>query len=126
MKIRGTDFVAYEVKDFAREVAFYRDTLGLNMTGCYDDEKFQWAEFDLVQTTLALYPSQKTEKRDPLPSGMVYLSVDDVAQTVDELKDKGVKVMFGPVETPVCFIAGIQDPEGNRIGLHHRKDGTVG
>jgi hypothetical protein len=30
------------------------------------------------------------------------------------------------VETPVCFMGLIADPDGNLIFLHQRKDGTAG
>jgi predicted enzyme related to lactoylglutathione lyase len=31
-----------------------------------------------------------------------------------------------PIETPVCFMAVVADPDGNQILIHHRKDGTFG
>jgi hypothetical protein len=31
-----------------------------------------------------------------------------------------------PIETPVCFMAVVADPDANKILLHQRKDGTFG
>lgn len=124
MQIKGTDFVSYEVSDLDRSVEFYRDVLGLKLL--WKNDEFGWAEFDLVQTTLALYAPKKSEGRDPLPSGMLYIAVASVQSAVEHLLAKGVQVVFGPVDTPVCEMAGFLDPDGNRLGLHHRKDGTVG
>ena len=122
MNIRGTDFVLYEVNDLDRGVAFYRDVLGLKFVWRNDDFKF--AEFDVSQTTLALMVPE--DGRKVTPGGMVFIAVDNVASAVDELRAKGVTILFGPIDTPVCEMAGILDPDGNRVGLHHRKDNTVG
>jgi predicted enzyme related to lactoylglutathione lyase len=124
MQIKGTDFVSYEVSDLDRSVEFYRDMLGLKLLRRNDE--FSWAEFDLVQTTLALYAPGKPEGRAPMQSGMLYIAVDSVQNAVEHLLARGVQVVFGPVDTPVCEMAGLLDPDGNRVGLHHRKDGTVG
>ena len=43
MKVRGMDFVAYDVSDLPRAVAFYRDTLGLKLS--LNHEKWGWVEF---------------------------------------------------------------------------------
>ncbi len=126
MQVKAVDFVSYEVSDLQRSVVFYRDTVGLKLEMLHDDGDFQWAEFDLGNGTLALYPPQVFEGRDPVPGGMVYLAVDDVAKAVEHLKAQGVTVLYGPMETPVCFMGGFLDPDGNRMGLHQRKDGTVG
>jgi hypothetical protein len=37
-----------------------------------------------------------------------------------------VKILIEPVETRVCWTAWIADPNGDRISLHLRKDGTAG
>jgi len=52
--------------------------------------------------------------------------VDDVDAAVEELRAKGVKVVTEPEETSVCFMAFVEDPDGNRICIHRRKDGTAG
>ncbi len=31
-----------------------------------------------------------------------------------------------PLETPDCFMAAVADPDGNKILIHQRKDGTAG
>jgi len=49
-----------------------------------------------------------------------------VVEAVEELKGKGVTVYMQPMETPVCWLAAIVDPDGNPVGLHQRKDGTFG
>jgi predicted enzyme related to lactoylglutathione lyase len=56
----------------------------------------------------------------------VALAVDDVRTAIDICRRHRVKVLIKPVETRVCWMAWIADPDGNRICLHSRKDGTAG
>ena len=46
--------------------------------------------------------------------------------TVEELEKDGVPVNWSPDESPVCYFAVVEDPDGNRIIIHKRKDNTFG
>ena len=35
-------------------------------------------------------------------------------------------VVFPIQESPICHLACIEDPDGNHVWLHQRKDGTFG
>lgn len=119
MTIRGIDYVYYEVSDIPRARQFYTETLGMKI----GSESDQWIEFDLDNMTLGI----GSYGQSPTKGGtMVALAVDDVAAAVEELKSKGVPVTMGPEDFPVCSMAIITDPDGNKLMLHHRKDGTVG
>lgn len=123
MKPRAIDFVVHDVSDLRRAVAFYRDTLGLRLD--FLKEEWGWAEFDTRPVSLAL--NQPSEGPPAPGSGAVIaLAVDDVRAAVEELRGKGVPIVREPFETGVCFMAVIADPDGNRIWLHKRKDGTCG
>ena len=126
MKIRGTDFVVYQVSDMDKSIAFYRDTLGMELEGYV--EEFGWAEFTATPTTLALLdPAKFEEGAKPRPGGAsIALAVEDVRAAVEEVKGKGVKVIMDAMETPVCWYAIVADPDGNPVGLHARKDGSFG
>ena len=56
----------------------------------------------------------------------VALAVDDVPKAIATCRKRRVKILIEPVETRVCWMAWIADPDGNRICLHSRKDGTAG
>ena len=58
--------------------------------------------------------------------GMVALAVDDAEAAMEELKQAGVSVYWSLEETPVCYLAIVEDPDGNRIIIHQRKDRTIG
>jgi lactoylglutathione lyase len=121
MKIKAVDFIFYKVSNLQKSMAFYRDTLGLKPYGTPGE---QWAEFEVGNATLSI-GSFDTE---PItPGGVaVGLAVDDVKKAIEELKAKGVTIVDEPYETPMCFGSTIADPDGNKIYLHKRKDGTAG
>ena len=48
---------------------------------------------------------------------MIALEVDDMQQTADYLKEKGVDIVWGPVVRPTYARAEICDPNGYRIEL---------
>ena len=125
MKVRGTDLVLYVVTDLERSIAFYRDTLGMELAS---RDEYGFAEFTATPTTLTLYQSEgdppKGDRRGD--EACIVLAVDSVTNAVAELQDKGIPVLLDTVDTPACFFAIIADPDGNRVGLHQRKDGTFG
>ncbi|HUK82814.1 MAG TPA: VOC family protein [Verrucomicrobiae bacterium] len=122
MKIRGIDFVLYQVSDLARAAAFYREVLGLPQE-VYSEE-WKWAEFNCGSTTLAL----KAGERLPgaASGGRIALAVDDIHAAHDELKKRGVRVVSEPRDYSVCRAMEILDPDGNVVILHRRADGTFG
>ena len=64
MKIRGTDFVMFQVTDLPKAARFYRETLGLTQEVYSDSEEGGWAEFNCGNVTLSLNPGVK------IPGGM--------------------------------------------------------
>jgi catechol 2,3-dioxygenase-like lactoylglutathione lyase family enzyme len=122
MKIRGTDFVMYQVSDLARAAAFYRETLGLPQE-TYSEE-WKWAEFNCGNVTLAL--NSGVQLPEVIAGGRIALAVDDVFAVAAELKAKGVRFVIEPTDYTVCHAAAVLDPDGNTIVLHRRADGTFG
>ena len=45
-------------------------------------------------------------------------------EAIAELKGKGVEFEMGPLETPVCHMAVLRDPDGSKICIHRRKEGA--
>lgn len=116
-RITGMDFSGYMVKDAKRAIAFYRDVLGLEPVSVYPNDR--GAEYELPDgTTFGLWgggggvmPFQ--------PSNGILFAVDDLGAAVAALKARGLAVQER--ETPVCFMAVINDTEGNSVFLHKRK-----
>ncbi len=124
MKVRAVDFISFSVTDMDRAEAFYRDVLGLEVEvprGGPGTRGNGYMELDAGGTAIGL-----VSLADLHPNAIPALAVEDVAAAVEELKAKGVGIAMDTIETPVCWMAVIQDPDGNRILLHQRKNGTFG
>jgi methylmalonyl-CoA/ethylmalonyl-CoA epimerase len=111
--------VAQRVEDLDRAVAFYEELLGTKVAAKFDPPGL--AFFMLEGTRLLLDPTA--------PAGLLYLAVDDVEFTVDELGKRGVTIdtdphvifqhtddTLGPAGTDE-WLAFITDSEGNTVGL---------
>ena len=122
MKVRGTDFVMYQVSDLARAASFYRETLGLPQE-TYSEE-WKWAEFNCGNVTLALNSGVKLP--DVIAGGRIALAVDDVFAAAAELKARCVRFAIEPTDYSICHAAAILDPDGNTVILHKRADGSFG
>src|SRR5512134_3997769 len=106
MKIRGTDFVMYQVSNLARAAAFYREILGLPQE-MYSEE-WKWAEFNCGNVALAL--NSGVELPDVIAGGRIALAVDDVFAASAELKARGVRFTLEPTDYSVCHAAAVLDP----------------
>ena len=122
MKIRGTDFVMYQVSDLARAASFYRDVLGLPQE--VFSPEWHWAEFNCGNITLALKGGEKS------PTGgtgaRLALADGDIQAAHEELKKNGARIVREPQDYSGCWAMEILDPDGNVVILHKRADGTCG
>src|SRR3954465_9134635 len=86
MHATGLTQVAQHVDDLDRAVAFYRDVVGLRLIARFDPPGL--AFFDLGPTRLLLEAGAS-----PAP---LYLAVDDVASSVEQLRAAGVVIESEP------------------------------
>jgi predicted enzyme related to lactoylglutathione lyase len=121
IKVNEVAFFCYPVTDIKRSRAFYEETLGLKPTHILEKEGMNWVEYDIVNATLAvgMAPGWKPSTE----GGNVALEVDDFDKSVSYLKSKNVPFTMEPLETPVCHMAIISDPDGSRLLIHKRKPG---
>ena len=121
MKIQEIAFSCYPVTDIVRAREFYEGVLGLTATMDHKLEDGHWVEYDIGAGTLAI---GVTPGMNPSPVGCsVSLEVDDFESAITELKQANVEFNFGPIETSVCNMAFVKDPDGNSVGIHKRKPG---
>ncbi len=113
--LRGIDIHTYLVKDPARAIAFWRDTMGLVPTWEMEDG----AEFELPDGSA--FGLWKMDDGSWTPGNGIMFAVDDVAAAAAELRSKGVTIAEQIEETPLCFMGFAEDSEGNSFILHHRK-----
>ncbi len=121
MKFRAIDFVVVFVADMDRAITFYRDTLGIAIAGGEDPHPV-WNELETEPVTVALFANTDSAGSN----ASIGIAVDDVQAAVDELRASEHAVAMDTIETPVCFMATMHDPDGNTLILHQRKDGTAG
>ncbi len=98
------------VADMNRAVAFYRDTVGLEL-------KFsspEWSEFATGTTTLALHPASVEN-----PAGTTHLGLhtDDIAGVHRALTAAGVRFTRAPTPEHGITLAEFVDSEGARVSL---------
>jgi predicted enzyme related to lactoylglutathione lyase len=124
MEIREIAFVGYSVSNMKQARDFYEGTLGLKKSrgfGQHEGEE-QWVEYDIGTGCLAVIAGGG-EDWPPGSTGVAAaLEVDDFDGYVAKLRANGVKFVFEPFESPICWTAIVNDPDGNRLAIHKRKD----
>ena len=111
-------FVAIAVTDKERAQKFYQDLLGLKPS--LTAMEGAWVEYEIGGTTIGVgcHPAWKPSREGT----SVDFEVDDLDATIGKLKDAGVEFEMEKFESPVCFMAVIHDPDGNRLLVHKRKN----
>jgi predicted enzyme related to lactoylglutathione lyase len=115
--ITGMDLVGYMATDVPRAIAFYRDVIGLKPTKVFDENA--GAEFELSDgSTFGLWSGN--DMMPFQPSNCILFAVDDFDGALERMKSKNVPIVMQH-ESPVCFMAIVDDTEGNKVILHKRK-----
>lgn len=102
-------YITLWAKKFGECLAFYKDTLGLEVE--YQDENF--VQFKTEGTKL--YIHRIKENTEPLREHTIeiHFEVEDVDQTYEGLKSKGVSFETQPANMPWGVrVASFCDPEG--------------
>jgi predicted enzyme related to lactoylglutathione lyase len=121
IKVTAIAYTGYPVTDMARARAFYEGLLRLETSTIFDHEGKQWIEYDIGGGTLGI-SNMSSGQWMPSPDGpSLALEVADFTAAVADLKAAGVKFNLGPMDTGVCEMAIIADPDGNSLIIHHRK-----
>jgi predicted enzyme related to lactoylglutathione lyase len=122
MKVIEIAFSSYPVTDVPRARAFYEGVLGLKATMDHDlGEGGHWIEYDIGSGTLSI---GKYSGWKPSSNGCtVGLEVEDFDAAVEAIRISGAQINMGPLETPVCHMLMIADPDGNPLIIHKRKPG---
>lgn len=103
-------YAIHFVADMDRAVAFYRDTIGLELRFSSPG----WSEFATGATTLALHPASEAN-----PSGTTHLGLhaDDIAAVHRRLTAAGVRFTRDPTPEHGITLAEFADCEGARVSL---------
>ncbi len=125
--VERVDYVRIPVTDMEAASHFYGELLGLERSP--NSPSDDWVEYEVGNVTLAVMTPQTHDYEfAPLPPSTIALRVADVAAAKAKLEEAGLEV--GEMwDSGACNGAGVNDPAGNRILLHHRyapyPDGTT-
>ena len=116
MKINDIAFIGIPVTDMKRAREFYERVLGLQpdpeMTGEH------WTEYSIGEGTLAL--ACVGEQWRPSNQGTsAALEVENLEDAITRLEER--KISCDKVDSPVCRMAIIEDPDGNKLIIHKLK-----
>jgi len=99
--------LALTVDDFDAALAFYRDTLGLQMRDMWVGEGSRGALLEAGRATLELFDEGQAAMVDEIEVGRrvagtvrIAFEVEDSSATADALEAAGAERLGGPVETP--------------------------
>ena len=114
-KLSQIGVIMLRVQDLAKSVAFYRDTLGLKVTGEVPGE---FAFLSAGSVTLGLsVPQARNTPPGPCCTEVVF-SVEDVSAGYEALKGRGVQFTRAPqVATGPMWVANFNDPDGHHLSI---------
>lgn len=101
-------FLPSDDLDAAKE--FYNNRLGL-------DIKFDFSEKGMVAFKVGGNEPAIILRKGENVKPAIWLTVDNVQQAYEELKDKGIQFLSEPFEIPTGSSVEFEDPFGNRLGL---------
>jgi predicted enzyme related to lactoylglutathione lyase len=118
MKTKKIAFTGIPVTDIKRARAFYEGVLGLKTSGEFGDGV--WIEYEIGPDTLAI--GSVGDQWKPSADGTsVAIEVDDFEAAIKDLKKANATFAAEGIESPVCRMAVVQDPDGNKIIIHKLK-----
>jgi len=123
--IRGIHQVVLEVEDQDRALDFWTKTMGFELAQDepYGDER--WLEVRTPDKSVTVVLSLRQGKRptapETLPTSNIFFYCDDLPQTYEELRSRGVEFPQPPVEQLFGWWSMFEDLEGNRFGLTPRE-----
>jgi len=105
------------VTDVDRSVAFYRDVLGIPFLFRVPGQPMAFFDCDGVRLYLGIPESEDFRSR-----GLLYFTVQDIAEAHRVLADRGVSFRDGPhlvhrTEGSELHMAFFTDPDGNNLAL---------
>ncbi len=100
--------------------AWYVDVLGVPLGVAAEFEgKAAYTEGQIGTSWFALLMPEWLDRPKGSGAGIVF-EVDDIHTMIANLRERGVTVE-DPVEFPICTMASLTDPEGNKISIHQAK-----
>ena len=120
MKAKKIAFTGLPVTDMRRARPFYQGVLGLKVAGEFGEGV--WIEHDIGGDTLAT--GSVGDQWKPSENGTsVAVEVKEFEAAIRSLKQANARFPAEGIDSPVCRMAVVQDPDGNKIMIHKLKKG---
>jgi methylmalonyl-CoA/ethylmalonyl-CoA epimerase len=108
--------VAVNVRDVARAVAFYRDTLGMKFM--FEAPKMAFFDCGGIRLMLAFPETPEFDH----PASVIYYRIDDIQQAFETLSGRGVHFLgkphvVAPLKDHDLWMAFFRDPDDNVLAL---------
>jgi lactoylglutathione lyase len=123
--IGGVNKVVVEVDDQARALTFWTERLGFDLVqdrfaGTSGGSRSEHPTRGLI---LILSPRQGDPPSAPdmLPTSNLFFDCDDLVQTYEDLRERGVAFPQAPIEQSFGWWSMFADEEGNRFALRPRE-----
>lgn len=121
VRIKDIAYTCYPITEVARARAFYETTLGLKSSVQFEHAGKHWIEYDIGPATLAI-SNMAGENWKPSSDGpSAALEVEDFDEAVAALRAAEVRFAMEPMDSGVCRMAIVKDPDGNSLAIHQRK-----
>ena len=123
--VRAVDFVMVCGKDARKLRAWYQRMFGLERGG---EWHAGWSELATQPVAFCINgsPAGAAENWEWGKGAAMALAVADIHQAAAACRKRKIRIVEGPLETRVCWMLFVRDPEGNPLVLHQRKDGSAG
>ncbi|MDB5204174.1 MAG: putative Lactoylglutathione lyase [Candidatus Taylorbacteria bacterium] len=122
LEINEIAFVSYSVTDVPKAKHFYEDILGLKPTSIFGDGvDFAFIEYEIGTHTLAIGKGA-TDFVPGKAGAVAAFEVEDFDEAVKVLKENSILFVNEPADYPTCNMVTIEDPDGNRVMIHRRKN----
>jgi predicted enzyme related to lactoylglutathione lyase len=116
MKIKNIAFVGIPVTDMKRARVFYEGVLNLQSDPEMTGER--WTEYSIGEGTLAI--ACVGDQWKPSNEGTsTALEVENLEEAIARLEER--KTAYDKVDSPVCRMVIIEDPDGNKLIIHKLK-----
>ncbi|MEQ9366609.1 MAG: VOC family protein [Leptospirales bacterium] len=120
MLLEGLHHISFGSSDLKASIEFYQDLLGLELLE--ESEQYALLAQDPVTIRLNLMPGFKSKITNPGELSLSFiLDVDDFTNALQELEEKEIEILTGPVGIESGESLLIADPDGNLIELFYRE-----
>lgn len=120
VRVKEIAFMGYPVTDLARARAFYEQTLGLRAVAVSEHEGRFWIEYEIGASTLVISNMSPDQWKPSSDGPSAALEVMDFADAVAALRAAGTRFLVGPIDSGLCHMAIVTDPDGNSLCIHQR------